>query len=1165
MAHSTNQAMSDPRRSHNPTSTGASSLAQWLTQHGQHLNLSIKGRVRGHSLHVLCESLDPSDERPPSQRMVRRYFQTHVDCVELNQCLGASSSRIRHLWIYGRMKGAKQPAWTVSMPLMSLPQRHPQPYQGVSPDQTGAEGEQTADAALATVPQQTDWYTLAEQGHPNAIAHYLHYILADLGVNAKVRVKVQRDRPQKSKDRLWITCRGSYCPAAALVGKPIARQLRALSLANIEDAILQFQVSGESTPDWILRIDLTPQKDMLQDWARWGDVEAISRLVNQRLQPCHSQLLEATLKDTTLHLSCATEPADTEAAAAEATAVEAADTEPAIADSPSPSIPAAITTLLTDLAPQGIHGAVIYGQHEESATPLWVEWLDLPAKHELDRAVTPLELANNGDGEAIAFLLRRLLNPDLNAQLATGGIRIQVLTKPHTIHVMCDAPLCPAKADVVPKMERLLQSLELPGIQGIRLYGRRAGQRQPRWHHIIELGTSTAMVPEPTPQFAATDAYVTELVTPTAEPMLRPDLTPSELWSRWQTWRQRLVRLLRRSLLSTHLVVPTADSPELMLRSAPRHATVKTAMVWAAVGALALVQTDLGLRQLARLPLDRPATTPTRSPLEWNEPASNNLEAVPPTEPGLSPASESDSDIASTFPVAPPIDPTADPIVNPTVGPTTADPAAADPAVTSPDIQMAAEDGPIELHHSSDDSIFDASGFTATAEPASPLSPSDPSPSAPPQTLVPPPSNSSPRLSATGVGSPTTLANSPYPSFNSDQLDYKLALYYQRLLDVGPPDVLVLGSSRALRGIDPVVLEQALTDLGYANADVFNFGVNGATAQVVELILQEILLPEQLPKLIIWADGARAFNSGRDDRTYNGIAASEGYEQLLEGSLVRPSVVATVTPSGSRSAPAPENVHDLARSLSKSYQALDERLSDVLGDISTAYDERDRLKAVLQQGLTALLPSPSGAARGRDLGNGSMAIAPPESPDNGIPNNASHPSNTVDQTIVPLAAPLIDTPASLSAIDNIDADGFLPLPVRFDPAQYYQQYARVAGNYDRDYSNFQLEGRQGDALQTLVALGQTYQIPIVFINMPLTEEYLDPFRIAYEQTFRQYMLDLALQQEYFIFRDLGQLWLPDANHRSYFSDPSHLNQYGAIEVSQHISKDPMIPWDITTR
>jgi len=43
-----------------------------------------------------------------------------------------------------------------------------------------------------------------------------------------------------------------------------------------------------------------------------------------------------------------------------------------------------------------------------------------------------------------------------------------------------------------------------------------------------------------------------------------------------------------------------------------------------------------------------------------------------------------------------------------------------------------------------------------------------------------------------------------------------------------------------------------------------------------------------------------------------------------------------------------------------------------------------------------------------------------------------------------------------------------------------------------------------------------------------------------------------------IFRDLSRLKLltkPD-----FFSDPSHLNRYGAYKVSNHLAQDPMIPW-----
>ncbi len=128
----------------------------------------------------------------------------------------------------------------------------------------------------------------------------------------------------------------------------------------------------------------------------------------------------------------------------------------------------------------------------------------------------------------------------------------------------------------------------------------------------------------------------------------------------------------------------------------------------------------------------------------------------------------------------------------------------------------------------------------------------------------------------------------PFLTLNSQQLDKQLQTYLRYLRDVGSPDILIVGSSRALQGIDPVTLQQAL----HRNTPlkVYNFGVNGATAQVVELLLTQLLTPAQLPRLILWADGARAFNSGRTDQTYNRLLVSPGYHQLRAG--VRPALLA---------------------------------------------------------------------------------------------------------------------------------------------------------------------------------------------------------------------------------------------------------------------------------
>ena len=127
-----------------------------------------------------------------------------------------------------------------------------------------------------------------------------------------------------------------------------------------------------------------------------------------------------------------------------------------------------------------------------------------------------------------------------------------------------------------------------------------------------------------------------------------------------------------------------------------------------------------------------------------------------------------------------------------------------------------------------------------------------------------------------------------YPSLGSQVLDEQLVVYLSYLATVGVPDVLIIGSSRSLQGIDPQILQQALATAGYPGLRVFNFGVNGATAQVVDFILQRLLSPEQLPKLILWAGGSRAFNSSRRDRTFSSILNSPGYRALETG--IRPTL-----------------------------------------------------------------------------------------------------------------------------------------------------------------------------------------------------------------------------------------------------------------------------------
>lgn len=292
-----------------------------------------------------------------------------------------------------------------------------------------------------------------------------------------------------------------------------------------------------------------------------------------------------------------------------------------------------------------------------------------------------------------------------------------------------------------------------------------------------------------------------------------------------------------------------------------------------------------------------------------------------------------------------------------------------------------------------------------------------------------------------------------YPTFNSPLLDEKWVLYLSYLEAIGTPDVLIVGSSRAAQGVDPKELQYALASQGYGGLRIFNFGIHGATAQVVNWQLQELLKGKQLPRLILWVDGSRAFNNGRVDRTFEAIVTSPGHRRL-----------------GASTLPPTKEIDP---------------------------------EAAVERQLATL---------------------------DGIP-----------------------IPLSVSAID---ANGFIPVADRFDPDTYYQQYPYVPGEYDGDYQNFDLSGVQTQAMESLLLFARSRQIPVVFVNLPLTSDYLDPVRQSYEGEFRRHMQQIAPTAG-FLWRDLTGRGL---DRNEYFADPSHLNATGAAAVARQLANDSAIPW-----
>ena len=968
-----------------------------------HIHLQV--RLRGNNLYVLAEGRGCPERSLIFEHLVRALSKTAIETL-----LSPNQPKIYQVVLYGRRIGESRPQWAEVIHIAQI-DRYLEKLENPK-----AEADTTVAMELANL-------GMARRGKPDAIARYLSEALSALGVAVRASVKsaalseetglpqtanlasvfssTASLTPQALLNRLWVVCESAYSPDTSMLSETIAQKLRDLDLDGFRDAIVFSRVRGETDPEWVLRVDLTPPQEMLKDWARWGDVEALTRLMNGMVRDQEVEI-SATLMKITLHIAAQRETAPEKT-----------------------RLLAAIAPLIETIAPQGIHAIAVYGLNGLSNpiphlsipdSPVWVQWMDLPAAEHPALAESTRQLAQHGDLSAIAFLLTRQLNPNLDTQLATGGIQLQVRQKEDLLHIMTDAPVCPVQSQVAAKVAKYIRSLDLPDVQGVRVYGRRSGQKRPLWSYGVDFASRNRFISEATPDFAASDAYVGDLLT--KEP---GSLTAPEFESEPTIW-DRIASAIQSGLAQTRIFTiasETAPNTARATQSAVPNET-RAAIVWAVLGILLTVQTDWLLGQVVK-PLIAAKPTPTTS-----------LAPIPSEQ------------------------------------------------ITLPQLSLQKTSGFAAV----------GSGFTESG-----------------QTLM-----------AAGAGSTALLSSplkpkatidtsrSPYPTFNAPQLDEKFVLYRQYVAQYGAPDVLIVGSSRAMRGIDPVVLEQTLATQGYAGMRVFNFGVNGATVQVVDMIVRRLLASQKQPKMILFADGLRAFNNGRSDATFNAISSSPGFRKL-------PEIAADSTPTQAFTKPL-ETIARTNTTVSDGYQSFNVRLLQQVGQLSTVWNQRDKLQTWIK----------------REFSSGF------------VQTNNSEPDG--EATIAQDGQGLVDI------------NGFLPISNRFNPVTYYQKYSRVAGDSDADYASFSLEGAQTQALRSLAQYIKSQEIPFVVLNLPLTENYLDAYRREREEEFQQYLVKMSAELG-FTYRDLLENWktTPD-----FFSDPSHLNRYGAYAVSSHIAKDPLIPW-----
>ncbi|MGK7889848.1 MAG: hypothetical protein AB4042_10975 [Leptolyngbyaceae cyanobacterium] len=390
-----------------------------------------------------------------------------------------------------------------------------------------------------------------------------------------------------------------------------------------------------------------------------------------------------------------------------------------------------------------------------------------------------------------------------------------------------------------------------------------------------------------------------------------------------------------------------------------------------------------------------------------------------------------------------------------------------------------------------------------------------------------------------------------YPSFDSQLLDQQIVLYSLHLLLSGPPDILIVGSSRAIQGVDPDTLRRSLVAKGHPEYSIYNFSINGATAQVIDLLLRRILTPEQLPKLVIWADGSRAFNSGRLDRTYEQILSSEGFQQIenaMHPILYRASeskveqcrdilpsyfpITAQTSPIGTISPMTTSHADGMAQH----HFAIS--IADPWAEL-TAF-KRANPAAPLKQ-----IPLTSPCSRLRSLQSEEQL------PTNHAVNHFStRGTGTNDDDWI-----LLETFKSIPTF-ALNASGFLENFTEFDPATYYKTFPYVAGAYDSNYVPFALEGEQTEAMLRVNSHLNQHRVSLVVVNLPLSQTYLDVTRTHYESIFIDHMRRYSSRTG-FTFVDLNQ---PHLAQDRYFADPSHLNIVGARAVAQQIALQPVITW-----
>ncbi|MEW6494385.1 MAG: DUF1574 domain-containing protein, partial [Cyanobacteriota bacterium] len=233
----------------------SSSLAQWVYGAIGQPEVRLRVRLGGNNLHILCESRQGLEAKTVIDRLLKA-----LENREPGEAFPIDPENpVYQIIIYGRTWGNQRPDWIKQVRLKPLVN---QPVKASQESATMPTPAPTADSELKVSNE-----SLARSGSPEAIARYLSETLSSLGVSVKVIIQNLPDAPAKEIEtgqestqspnrRLWVVCNSNYSPDASLLTDPVVQKLRSLRLKGFRDAAICSQVSGEATPEWMLRVDL---------------------------------------------------------------------------------------------------------------------------------------------------------------------------------------------------------------------------------------------------------------------------------------------------------------------------------------------------------------------------------------------------------------------------------------------------------------------------------------------------------------------------------------------------------------------------------------------------------------------------------------------------------------------------------------------------------------------------------------------------------------------------------------------------------------------------------------------------------------------------------------------------------------------------------------------